>query len=124
MPSAAGPRNAITRSILTMRATIWARTSNSGPYNNAVKTGLACFLAPVSVRDAATSSQRADLASLRRLMWDATYTLPEQGVQIEITSPAHYAGRRWNVQAGTHTPADVPGFDGPILMECDVRRAS
>lgn len=126
MPSAAGPRDAITRAVLTMRCTIWARTSNTGPYNNAVKTGLACRLDQIATgrQSAATSQQRADLASLRTFMWDPTYDLPDQGVQIEVTSPAYYAGQRWNIQAGTKQPAIPPGFDEPIAIECDVRRAS
>ncbi len=124
MPSAAGPRNAITRSILTMRATVWARTSNTGPYNSAVKTGLACRLDTVNVQPAATSANRADLAALRTFMWDPLYDMPAAGVQIEVTSPIPYAGMRWNIQNGTVRPAIPPGFDGPIAMEVDVRRAS
>lgn len=124
MPSA-GPINAaIVRSVLTMRATIYTRTNNTGPYNNAVKTGLACRLDTVNVQPAATSASRADLAALRTFMWDVTYNLPDTGAQIEVTAPAHYAGQRWNIQAGTRRPAIPPGFDGPIAIECDVRRAS
>lgn len=123
--SSAGPLNAtIVRAVLTMRAVVYTRTGNTGPYNNAVKTGLACRLDTVNVQPAATSSQRADLAAIRTFMWDATYDLPDQGVQVEVTSPAYYAGQRWNVVANTRRPAIPPGFDGPMAIECDVRRAS
>lgn len=124
MPSAAGPRVANTRSVLTMRATVWGRTANTGPYNNAVKTGLACRLDTVNVQPARTGVERVDLAALRVFKWDPTYALPEQGVQIEVTSPAHYVGQRWNIQGGTRKPSIPPGFDGPIAIECDVRRAN
>lgn len=125
MPSAAGPRSAITRSILTMRATVWSRTANTGPYNNAVKTGLACRLDTISsLTTPATSNERAALAALRTFMWDVTYALPDQGIQIEVTSPAFYAGQRWNPVVGTAKPSIPPGFDGPIAIECDVRRAN
>lgn len=124
MPSAAPLNAAIVRSVLTMRATVWARTANTGPYNDAVKTGLACRLDTVNVQPARTSTERADLAALRSFAWDAEYALPEQGIQIEITSPAHYAGQRWNPTPGTRKPAIPPGFDGPIYIEIDVRRAS
>lgn len=124
MPSAAGPRNAITRSVLTMVCTVYGRTNNTGPYNAVLKSGLACRLDTVNIQPAATSSQRADLAALRVLMYDPTYTLPDQGVQIEVTSPAHYAGQRWNPVNGTRRPAIPPGFDGPIAIEIDVRRSS
>lgn len=115
---------AIVDAILTMRATVYARTGGTGPFNNAVKTGLACRLDTVNVQPAATSSQRADLAALRSFMWSPDYDLPEQGVQVEITSPAYYAGQRWTVVNGTRKPAIPPGFDAPIAVECDVRRAS
>jgi hypothetical protein len=114
----------IVKNVLTQRSTVYSRTGANGPFTTVVKTGLACFLFPVDRQPGATSSQRADLASLRRFMWDATYDLPETGVQIEVTSPARYAGRRWNIQSGTHTPADLPGSENPAAMECDVRRAS
>jgi hypothetical protein len=124
MPSAAPLNAAIVRSVLTMRCTVWARTANTGPYNSAVKTGLACRLDTVNVQPARTGTERADLAALRVFMWDTTYAMPASGVQIEVTSPAHYAGQRWNIQAGTQKPAIPPGFDGPIAIEADVRRAS
>lgn len=124
MQPAAPLAAAIRQSILTMTATVWARTSNSGPYNNAVKTGLACRLDTVNVQPARTGSERADLAALRSFAWDAEYAFPETGVQIEVTSPSHYAGQRWNPQTATKRPAIPPGFDAPIYIEMDVRRAS
>lgn len=116
--------DAIKAAVLTMRATVYTRTANTGPYNVAARTGLACRLDTVNVQPAATGAQRADLAALRTLMWDVDYALPDQGVQIEVTAPAYYAGQRWNVQAGTRRPAIPPGWDEPIAIECDVRRAS
>lgn len=124
MPSTAGPASAIKRAVLTMRATVYSRTNNTGPYNLPVKTGLACRLDTVNMQPAATSANRADLAALRTFSWDVAYDMPATGVQIEVTSPAHYAGQRWNPQSGTQKPAIPPGFDGPIYLEMDVRKAS
>ena len=124
MPSAAGPAAAIKRAVLTMRATVYTRTANTGPYNRSVAVGLACRLDTVNIQPAATSANRADLAAMRTFMWDVDYALPETGVQIEVTSPAHYAGQRWNPVSGTRRPSIPPGFDGPIAIEIDVRKAS
>jgi hypothetical protein len=112
------------RTILTMRCTVYSRTANTGPYNLPVKTGLACRLDTVGMQPAATSSQRSDLASIRTFAYDVTYELPLTGVQIELTSPAHYAGQRWNIRSGTQKPAILPGYDGPIYIEVDVTRAT
>jgi hypothetical protein len=114
----------IVRKVLTMRATVWGRTGGSGAFNNALRTDLPCRLDTVNIQPAATSTERTALASLRTFMWDTTYTLPEQGTQIEITNVPIYATQRWNVQAGTFRPSILPGSDGPIAVEIDVRRAS
>jgi hypothetical protein len=115
----------IVRKVLTMRATVWGRTGGSGAFNNALRTDLPCRLDTLSaLSPVATSTERTALASLRTFMWDTTYTLPEQGTQIEITNVPIYATQRWNVQAGTFRPAIPPGFDGPVAIECDVRRGS
>ena len=125
MPESAALLNAAIRdAILTMRCTIWSRTSGTGPYNNALRTGLACRLDTISMQATATGADRDALAARRVFMWDAAYSLQEQGVQIEVTSPAYYAGMRWNPRPGTSRPAIPPGFDGPIAIEIDVTRAS
>lgn len=117
--------DAIKANILTMRATVYQRTGGSGPYNNAVRTDLACRLDTIGALTApATSAERAERASLRTFMWDVAYSLPEQGTQIEITNIPIYAGQRWNIQAGTSRPSLLPGDTGPIAIEIDVRRAS
>lgn len=125
MPSAAPLQAAIRRSVLTMRATVWARTGNTGAYNNAVKTGLACRLDNVTaVSPSATTSERAEAAAHKTLMFDASYAMPEQGIQIEVTSPAYYAGKRWNPVANTVKAEIPPGYDAPISATIDVRRAT
>jgi hypothetical protein len=116
--------NAIKRGILTMRATVYSRTANTGPYNKVLVSDLACRLDTVNIQPGRTSAERADLAALRTFSWDVDYTLPEQGIQIEVTSPALYAGKRWNVKPGTTRPAIPPGFSEPIATECDVVRSS
>jgi hypothetical protein len=111
----------IVRKVLTMRATVWGRTGGSGAFNNALRTDLPCRLDTVNIQPAATSTERTALASLRTFMWDTTYTLPEQGTQIEITNVPIYATQRWNVQAGTLVPhraapikVDVQGNPGSL----------
>jgi hypothetical protein len=117
--------NAIKTSILTMRATIYQRTANTGPFNNAIKTGLACRLDVLSaLSPIRTSAERADISGVRTFMWDVDYALPEQGTQIEITNIPIYAGQRWNVVSGTARPAIPMGATEPMEIEIDVRKAN
>lgn len=117
--------NAIKNAILTMRATIYQRTANTGPFNNAVKTALACRLDVLSaLSPIRTSAERADIAAHRTLSWDVDYALPEQGTQIEITNIPIYAGQRWNVVSGTARPGILPGAVEPMAIEIDVRKAN
>lgn len=117
--------NAIKRSILTMRATVFQRTGGAGTYNNAVKTDLACRLDVLSaLSPSRTTPERADAAALRTLMYDVDYDLTDQGTQIEITNIPIYAGQRWNVQAKTSRPYILPGATEPMAVEIDVRQAS
>lgn len=117
--------NAIKRTILTMRCTVYQRTGGAGTYNNAVKTDLACRLDVLSaLSPSRTTPERADAAALRTLSWDVDFSMPEQGVQIEITNVPLYVGQRWNVQAGTVRPSILPGQSEPMAIEVDVRRAS
>ncbi len=107
------------RSVLTMRATVYGR-STAGTFTVALKTGLACRLEEVEGgrRPGATASQRRELASLGSLRWDATYDLPETGVQIEVNA---YPGKRWAPIAATYWPDNVPGI-GIIGRSIDVVR--
>lgn len=112
----------IVRSVLTMRATVYSRTANTGPYNLVVKSDLACRLEEVEGgrRPAATSAQRRELANLGTFRYDATYTLPETGVQIEVDA---YPGKRWNPTGATGWPDIVPGI-GTVGKSIEVTRAS
>src|SRR3954466_5459647 len=117
--------NAIKNAILTMRATIYQRTANTGPFNNPVKTGLACRLDVLSaLSPIRTSAERADIAAHRTFYWDVDYALPEQGTQIEITNIPIYAGQRWNVFSGTARRAIPRGATEPMEIEIDVRKAN
>jgi hypothetical protein len=117
--------NAIKNAALTMRATVYQRTANSGPFNNAVKTGLACRLDVLSaLSPIRTSPERADISAHRTLMYDVDYALQQQGTQIEITNIPTYAGQRWNVVAGTDRPYILPGAIEPMAIEIDVRKAN
>lgn len=124
MPTLTAQGAAINRTfvdrVLTMRATVWSRTANTGPFNLAVKTGLACRLDPVNREPAATNTERRELANTGTLRWDATYELPETGVQIEVDA---FPGKRWNPIAATAWPDNLPGI-GIIGRSCDVVRAT
>ena len=109
------------RTVLTMRATVYSRTNNTGPCNLVVKSGLACRLEEVEGgrRPGATSAQRRELANLGTLRYDATYSLPETGVQIEVDA---YPGKRWNPTGATSWPDIVPGI-GTVGKTVEVTRA-
>lgn len=112
----------LVRTVLTMRATVYGRTSGTGPYNAVVKSGLACRLEEIEGgrRAGATSQQRRELANLGTFRYDATYDLPESGVQIEVDA---YPGKRWNPVAAQAWPDIVPGI-GVISKSIDVVRAA
>lgn len=115
------PLNAtIVRSILKMRATIYGRSAG-GTFTVVVKSGLACLLGEVAGgrQPGATATQRRDLANLGTFQWDATYDLPESGVQIEVDA---FPGKRWNPVAATYWPDYAPGI-GIIGKSIDVVRA-
>jgi hypothetical protein len=110
---------AIVGAVLTHRAVIFTRTSNTGPYNNAVRSALPCRLEPVSRQPAATGADRRELANMATVRYDATYVLPSGAVQIEVDA---YPGQRWNVIQGTAWPDDAPGI-GVLGKTVDVIRA-
>lgn len=62
-------------------------------YSTVVKNALACRLVHLD-RAAATAGERAELMSLRDLMWDPSYVMPE-GAQVAID------GVRWQTVRGT-----------------------
>lgn len=110
------------RSILTMRATVYGRAAGSGPFDQVVRADLPCRLEEVQGgrQPGATASERRELASIGTFRWDASYELPETGVQIAVDA---YPGKRWNPIAATFWPDNVPGI-GVIGRTCDVVRAS
>lgn len=115
----AGINSAIVRAALTQRATVYSRTNNTGPYNNAVKSGLACLLLPINRQPAATGAGRRELAAIGEFRYDALYDLPTSGVQLEIDA---YPGVRWNPVAATGWPDYAPGI-GVVGRTVDVTRA-
>jgi hypothetical protein len=78
------------------------------------RLNLPCRLFHVPRQPAATSAERAELAKLRNLHFDASYTLPE-GAQIEV------GGQRWNPVAGTE--GEVKPFSAVIQKRVDVIEA-
>lgn len=96
--------------LLTMRATIYSRATTGptkGQFTVVEHSGLACLLDQVSANSATSVADRAALASQRVFRYDATYSLPESGVQIEVDV---FSGKRWNPQGGTDAPDYPPGI--------------
>lgn len=108
----------IVASVLTMRATIYTR-AGSGGFTVVQRAGLPCRLDPVSRQPAATASERRELAAMGSLRYDARYSLPESGIQIEVDA---YPGKRWNPVQATAWDDNVPGV-GVIGKSVDVTRA-
>jgi hypothetical protein len=109
----------IVKNVLTMTATVYSRTGNTGPFNLVVKSGLACRLEAVNRNPQATGAQRRELANLGDFRYDATYDIPETGIQIEVDA---YPGKRWNPTGATGWPDIVPGI-GTIGKSIEVTRA-
>ena len=110
----------IVDSVLDMVATIYTRAA-SGGFTVVQRADLPCRLDEVQGgrSPGATAAQRRELAGLGTFRWDATYDLPETGVQIEVDA---YPGKRWNPVAATQWPDIVPGI-GIIGRSCEVVRA-
>lgn len=83
-------------------------------YVAVVKTGLACRLGHLDPGGAATGNERAELAELRRLLWDPAYVMP-------IDAQVLIDGRRWNTMRGTYMALDAAG--PAVVRACDVRPA-
>lgn len=67
---------------------------SGGAYDSVTTAALACRLCHPSRSAANTGPTRAELAAMRELLFDPTYTLDEHA-QIDA------GGTRWNVVAGT-----------------------
>lgn len=100
---------------LDQSANVYTPAPADGDYTVLAKSGLVCRLAYVRHDAVDIGPERADIGSLRRLLWAEAYTMPDTA-QIEVD------GERWNVLAGT-----VGVLRGPtsvaIYRRCDVERA-
>jgi hypothetical protein len=81
-----------------------------------VKTNLACRM--THIQSIGNARDRAELAAMRRLLFDPSYTMPEYA-QIAV---ANRQGR-WNVRSGT-----IGTYHGPLgqdeFSRCDLIRAA
>lgn len=81
--------------LLNKTGTVYIRaTTGNKDYTDPVKTDLACGLLHLNQQAGPTSSDRAELSAARRLVFDASYQMPE-GAQIVID------GNRWQLQRRT-----------------------
>lgn len=99
---------------LDQLATFYARDMG-GTYNVVLQASVPCRL--VQVRGTTNSMEtRAELARLRRFLWDPAYTLPAHS-QIEVD------GERWNVLENSGN--EPRGVNGQVHHKsCDVIRSA
>lgn len=74
------------------RATVYIPNGGNGVYDVVVKENLRCKIKHISGGD--TLMDRAELAAIRRLVWDFDYLMPED-CEVLIR------GQRWNPQPNT-----------------------
>lgn len=79
-----------------------------------VRAGLPCRLGNVDANGAASGNERARLLALRRLMWPASYVMPE-GAQVAVD------GDRWNTVRGTFAAPDGVRTAN-VYRSCDIAR--
>lgn len=83
-------------------------------YSTVVQSNLACRLVHID-RASATAGDRAELMSIRELMWDPAYVMPE-GAQVAI------GGVRWQTVRGTF---GAPRRRGVVAYRiCQVERVT
>jgi hypothetical protein len=75
-------------------AIVYTESPTTGAFSVVATAALACRLAHPSRSAATTGPERAELAAMRELLFDPTYTLDEHA-QLEV------GGTRWNPVAGT-----------------------
>lgn len=96
---------------LTQTATVYTRAA-SGAYTTVAHAALPVRLCHVSQRGARSSEERAELASVRLLLWGPATVLPEV---CRLTVD----GESWQPVPGT-----FGHVEGPLsYRRCDVRRA-
>ena len=100
--------------LLDSLATVYTQGVGGG-YTVSAKTNLAARLSTVSAKGATSAPDRAELAAVRQLFWDPSYTMPTY-CQVEI------GGVRWNVVPNTIAAPTKGGV--VIYCSCDVVRAS
>jgi hypothetical protein len=99
----------------------WAETADvyvrgaGGQYTSLVKSGLRCSLTMLNIQNATSMQDRAELATLRQLKWDYSYTMPDNA-QIEI------GGRRWNPRKDTIILRQARPGSEPLYWMADVVR--
>ena len=82
--------------LMPQTASVYTAAPVGGVFSVLVKSGLRCQLAHAG-GTASSAPERAELAAVRVLYWDAAYTLPTEYVRVVV------AGEAWNVVAGTVT---------------------
>lgn len=73
---------------------VYSANPTTGRFNVLQKAGLACRLIHVDLRFATSTAARAELMEIRDLLFDGSYTMPEQ-CQVDI------GGVRFQPEAGT-----------------------
>lgn len=84
---------------LNRRATVYGEGAST--YDQVLKADLPCRMSHVDATNSSNQGERAELLSMRRVLWDPDYVMPENA-QIEVD------GVRWQLVAGSFA-----AFRGP-----------
>jgi hypothetical protein len=103
-------------SLMPQTASVYTEDPTDGDFSVLATSGLRCQLAHVSGGSATTAPDRAELAAMRVLYFDPSYSLPSDHCQVEVR------GERWNVLAGTVTEQRNVS-DVLVYRRCDLMRA-
>lgn len=96
---------------LRQRATVYGEDATTKKYTVVLKSDLPCLLLPVS--GAQSMQERAEMNSMRRFFWDASYPLPNYA-QIDI------GGQKWHPMFESITEYKGTVGDKVVVYICDV----
>jgi hypothetical protein len=110
----------LSRTLLSQTATVYGENAQTGRYTTVLRENLSCRLTIIGSGHARTADGRAELAALRRLVWDPSYVLPEFA-QVEVAGVVDEDGNphRWNPVSGSFRSPDTR-TETNVLRACDV----
>ena len=95
-------------------ATVYTPNGTTGEYDVTAKSSLPCRLCYIQNSPASLDHERANIGENRRLLWQETYTMPDDA-QVEINST------RYNVRQGTYGAPTGP-WGAVAYHRCEVTK--